>query len=153
MTDITPIDPQELLNKNWEWFSADPARRATVWKAQGGGNRGFYRCQYRVTDPRDPRGWRGCAIGNWMPDEVYEPRMEQDILLEGGEAGSLEPTASNVKWNFVKATQWLQLCDDEFLDDVQQAHDECLSGDLRRFREEISSIAWKYNLKDPTEGG
>lgn len=126
---ITPITEQELLNLNWERFYGHKELAAQA-------ESGF--CKYRLEDPSDPRGWRGCGIGNWMSDEVYHPNFEgtgiRDLL----------------SYHNLKA--WLEQCSVGFLMDIQRSHDHYLidfSPD--DYKRRISALAAEYGLVDPTK--
>lgn len=144
---IEPITEQQLLNLNWEWFGWHPERRATV-----PGSR--IQCQYRLEDPSDPRGWRGCAIGNWMPDAVYNVNMENSIMVpndrEDQEPYQVAPTIENVVEHFPLAREWLRECREDFLWELQESHDNYLMKSADEHRQAISRIAYTFGLVDPT---
>jgi hypothetical protein len=155
MMTITPITPQQLLDYAWQRFGLHPELRATMPNSDS--------CQYRVPDPYDPRGYRGCVIGDPMPPELYDPAMDKIIVIDLDEPRwdantdqmvsviELDPTIDNVKQHFPRVGEWLNLCPAEMLTELQTAHDFMLKRGTDEYRQEVQLIAKRWSLIDPTQ--
>lgn len=129
---MRPTNNQEALDNVREWFS-DPERELALVRLNDSGS---VSCYYR--HPDNPLNQR-CAIGCQMPDELYEPRFDDYGKAELG-TGFTEICAMSEEVDF-----YFELCDDDFLSELQTAHDTARRrSDLDN---NLVSLADRWNLE------
>lgn len=122
------MTPQEIFN-----FVLD---KLLAQKVKALNDRGY--CSYRTE-----KGLR-CAFGHFIPDDCYDPRMENkfslDLIRHSIKFGE--------KWyQYVKDNDWLYV-HRELLSNLQALHDHCLYPVAsRQYMEHAKRIATVHNLE------
>lgn len=101
-------------------------------------------CAYRNTD-----GLK-CAIGHLIPDELYDPKMENGTAFS---VLNNFPKLKNYIFSEFKSDAFLHntIQEIEFLDDLQLVHDSSCSvdtpiWDMTEFKKSLTTFANKYSL-------
>lgn len=97
-----------------------------------------YRCYYR--HPKDPTV--RCAIGCRIPDEAYDPHMDEG---SGGQGLSFDTLTRN----YIAISRLFADCNLNFLDEVQMLHDRESTEDATHFVTLLDELARKSGLEIP----
>lgn len=115
---------QEIFNRIWTHLNQQ--KRPAINKEGG--------CVYRY---KTKTRTLSCAIGCLIPDELYDPEMENDGV-------------DNLFEQFPKVRKLLGARNADFLSRLQIAHDSYLhSAGIKKWRIAMKTIAENYKLKVP----
>lgn len=141
------MDKQKVLNDTWNTF-----KDGQHWSTLPDPSRKNQRmCAYRGDDGQK------CALGVYIPDDKYVPAMENNgvMLIIRNWPGALivDGEVIPLPSNDVPPT-----ADEHFLIDIQSTHDgpalslnETDESRFEEFRINISALASRWQLKDPTD--
>lgn len=117
---------QEVFNKVWDWFIVQKNPQSVDYEEED--------CKYRIF--KEDKTLK-CAIGCLIPDDLYEPKMDEGAGYNCKSLLLIYPT--------LKKTLDIKDEDFEFLSDLQTAHDY----DFHRLEGQLISIAKLYSVDVP----
>lgn len=131
------LSKQDILDKVWQWFIIERNPQAVIRDEYGG-----KACRYRMDET--PECQQRCAIGIFIPDELYTPLVESqvDALLCGGNSDRrkvVDHLFSIIDFEIPDMKH--------FLRNLQATHDMARS--LEDFETKLIELASQYNLIGP----